>query len=161
MKILLATDGSEFSQAAADSVAKRPWPAGSEVKILSVIEPFQPYLAEVYTTSDEFWEKLEEASREQAVKAVVSAKASFANAPQPIEIITQIQAGIPKGTILDEAEAWGADLIVLGSHGYTGLKRAFLGSVSLAIASHAKCSVEIVRKPEAMKVENPEKKKDS
>src|SRR5689334_21509696 len=106
MKILLVTDGSEFSQAAADSVARRPWPPGSEVKILSVIEPFQPYLAEVYTASGEFWEKLEEAAREQAVKAVVNAKAAFANAPQPIEVITQIQAGIPKGTILDEAEAW-------------------------------------------------------
>ena len=105
MKILLATDGSECSQAAADSVATRPCPAGSEVRILSVLEPFQPYLAEVYTASDEFWETLEATSREQAVKAVVSAKACFANSPQPIEITTQIQPGSPKNMILDEAEA--------------------------------------------------------
>jgi len=47
--------------------------------------------------------------------------------------------------ILDEAESWGADLIVLGSHGYNAWKRFLLGSVSQAVVSHAKCSVEVVR----------------
>jgi nucleotide-binding universal stress UspA family protein len=47
--------------------------------------------------------------------------------------------------ILDEAERWDADLIVLGSHGYNGWQRFLLGSVSHAVATHAHCSVEIVR----------------
>ncbi|HKG22127.1 MAG TPA: universal stress protein, partial [Blastocatellia bacterium] len=53
--------------------------------------------------------------------------------------------GHPRYLITDEAERWGADLIVVGSHGYQGLTRLLLGSVSQAVASHAKCSVEIVR----------------
>jgi nucleotide-binding universal stress UspA family protein len=54
--------------------------------------------------------------------------------------------------ILDEAERWGADLIVLGSHGYGAWQRFMLGSVSHAVATHAHCSVEIVwRKPRAEK----------
>ena len=53
--------------------------------------------------------------------------------------------GPPRPVILDEAESWKADLIVLGSHGYTPWKRLLLGSVSQAIVSHAKCSVEVVR----------------
>jgi nucleotide-binding universal stress UspA family protein len=53
--------------------------------------------------------------------------------------------GPPRTVILDEAESWGADLIVLGSHGYSAWKRFLLGSVSQAVVSHAKCSVEIVR----------------
>ena len=53
--------------------------------------------------------------------------------------------GAPRPVILDEAESWKADLIVLGSHGYTAWKRLLLGSVSQAIVSHAKCSVEVVR----------------
>ena len=68
-------------------------------------EPFRPNLAEVYTASDEFWETLEATSLEQAEKAVISAKACFAAASQPIEITTQIQPGSPKNMILDEAEA--------------------------------------------------------
>jgi nucleotide-binding universal stress UspA family protein len=55
--------------------------------------------------------------------------------------------GYPKEAILAEAERWGADLIVVGSHGYRGLTRLWLGSVSQAVASHAGCSVEIVRAP--------------
>ena len=50
---------------------------------------------------------------------------------------------------VDEATEWPADLIVLGSHGYTGLKRWLLGSVAQSVVAHASCSVEVVRgKPE-------------
>jgi len=38
-----------------------------------------------------------------------------------------------------------ADLILLGSHGYTGLKRWLMGSVAQFVVGHAKCSVEVVR----------------
>ena len=51
--------------------------------------------------------------------------------------------------ILDEAQRWGADLIVVGSHGYRAWERFLLGSVSQMVVSHAKCSVEVVRCPEA------------
>ena len=52
----------------------------------------------------------------------------------------------PKDAIVEEAERWGADLIVVGSHGYRGPERALLGSVSHAVATQAKCSVEIARR---------------
>jgi nucleotide-binding universal stress UspA family protein len=48
--------------------------------------------------------------------------------------------------IIKTAKAWDADLIVVGSHGYRGIKRFLLGSVSQAVAFHAPCSVEIVRR---------------
>lgn len=47
--------------------------------------------------------------------------------------------------IVDEADRWAADLIVMGSHGYTGIKRLLLGSVAASVVGHAPCSVEIVR----------------
>jgi nucleotide-binding universal stress UspA family protein len=53
--------------------------------------------------------------------------------------------GSPRSVILDEAESWGADLVVVGSHGYGAWQRFLLGSVSQAVVSHAKCSVEVVR----------------
>lgn len=63
-----------------------------------------------------------------------------------LSITTAVIDGSPKSVILKEAETFGADLIVVGSHGYGAVKRFMLGSVSHAVALHAKCSVEIVRK---------------
>jgi len=50
-----------------------------------------------------------------------------------------------QSVIVDEAENWKADLIVVGSHGYTGIKKWLLGSVAQSVVSHAPCSVEVVR----------------
>jgi nucleotide-binding universal stress UspA family protein len=66
-----------------------------------------------------------------------------------LKVITETKDGRAKDVILDEAETWGADLIVVGSHGYHGLRRFLLGSVSQAVAAHAPCSVEIVRRRSA------------
>jgi nucleotide-binding universal stress UspA family protein len=55
--------------------------------------------------------------------------------------------------IVEEAERWGADLIVMGSRGLGAWNRLLLGSVSSAVVHHAKCSVEIVRKPQTKEPE--------
>jgi nucleotide-binding universal stress UspA family protein len=87
-----------------------------------------------------------EAAVKDAVERIESGKASG------LEITTRIIGGSAGETILDEAEKWDADMIVLGSHGYSALQRFLLGSVSHAVATHAHCSVEIVRqKPRAVK----------
>lgn len=148
MKILLAADGSEFGDAAAASVAHRPWPANTEVKIVSVIEPFQTYMVEGWAVTDALLEGMYQSARAQASDAIEKAMAYFESAENTdLQISKEILKGTPRNAILEAAEAWAADLIVLGSHGYTGLKRVLLGSVSQVVASHAKCSVEIVRAP--------------
>src|ERR1044072_3061425 len=148
MKILLAVDGSGVSDAAVESVARRPWLPGSEVKIISVMEPFQPYMTEVWSLPTDFWEEMDKSAKQQANEALDRAMQAFTTLESNLLVTSEIIKGNPKSVIVDEAETWGADLIVLGSHGYTGLKRMFLGSVSQAVAAHAKCSVEIVRTPE-------------
>jgi nucleotide-binding universal stress UspA family protein len=153
MKILLATDGSDYSKAAVNSVAERPWPEGSEVKIISAMEvPFAP-TTEAWVLPDSYYSELDRVAREQAEAAVKYAVERIeAGKASGLEIITRIISGSAREVILDEAEKWGADLIVLGSHGYGGWQRFLLGSVSHAVASHAHCSVEIVRrKPHAEK----------
>lgn len=62
-----------------------------------------------------------------------------------LKIEAEVLDGSPKDVILNVAEEWGADLIVVGPHGYGPVKKFLLGSVSQAVASHARCSVEIVR----------------
>jgi nucleotide-binding universal stress UspA family protein len=153
MKILLATDGSDYSKAAVNSVAERPWPQGSEVKIISAMEvPFAP-TTEAWVLPNSYYSELDRVARVQAEAAVKDAVERIESGKASgLEIITKIISGSAREAILDEAERWDADLIVLGSHGYSGWQRFLLGSVSHAVATHAHCSVEIVRqKPHAEK----------
>jgi len=147
MKILLATDGSDCSKAAVDAVAERPWPDGSEIRVLSALElPYMP-TTETWVFPDSYFKDLEAAGKEQAEYAVNQAVNRLKSAWDGAhKVTTEITTGSAKDVILDEAERWGANLIVLGSHGYSGWQRFLLGSVSNAVATHAHCSVEIVRR---------------
>ena len=146
MKILLAIDGSLFSDAAVGDVAAKPWPVGSEVRVISVVEPPLLPTVETWVPPDDYIESLERAGEEQA-NSVIKAAVDRIQKTQGdrLRVSTEIVRGHPKHAIIDAAEAWDADLIVVGSHGYRGLTKLWLGSVSQAVASHAKCSVEIVR----------------
>jgi nucleotide-binding universal stress UspA family protein len=62
-------------------------------------------------------------------------------------VTTAVALGNVKSKILDAAETWPADLIVMGSHRRKGLERLFMGSLAEGVARHAQCSVEIVRIP--------------
>jgi nucleotide-binding universal stress UspA family protein len=150
MKILLATDGSEFSAAAATSLARRPWPKGSQVKVVSAIELLIPQnaisaapLSSVYPASllEEIWSD----ARRRGHDAVESARSAVGASGAGFVVTVSAPVGDPRVVILGQADAWGADLIVLGSHGWRGIDRLLMGSVSESIALHAKCSVEVIR----------------
>jgi nucleotide-binding universal stress UspA family protein len=76
---------------------------------------------------------------------VAKAAKEIAEQASSLRVVTEVLDGSPKKVIVEEAERWGADLIVIGSHGYGPVRRFLLGSVSQAVALHAPCSVEIVR----------------
>jgi nucleotide-binding universal stress UspA family protein len=63
------------------------------------------------------------------------------------KVNTAVEIGDVRMCIIDAAAEWGADLIVVGSHGQRGIRGFLLGSVAESVARHAKCSVEIVRAP--------------
>ena len=150
MKILLAVDGSPCSDTAIAEVARRPWPEGSEVRMIVAVEiPTLP-VTEAAVLSAQFFEDAEKAARNRAGSVIEDALAKFrAHGNQLLPVTTAIIGDSPKEAIVEEAERWGADLVVVGSHGYRGFKRYLLGSVSQAVATRAKCSVEIVRANEA------------
>src|ERR1044071_2436040 len=108
MKILLAIDGSEFSDAAVKEVAGKPWPIGSEVKIISVAEPPMLPVVETWVPVDNYYEKLEEAavaqSRETVDKAADILRAAHG---EKLQVSSQIIVGHPRYIITDEAEKWG------------------------------------------------------
>lgn len=161
MKILLAIDGSPCSDAAVEEVARRPWPERSSVKVLTALETPMPPTPEAWALPLNYFQELDAALRKQGENVVNSALQKL-KSNKTFLADAVLAPGSPRPVILDEAERWGADLIVLGSHGYGALKRFLLGSVSQAIVSHAKCSVEVVRCPvtkETSEEQLPEKSK--
>ena len=144
MKILIAIDGSECSDVAVEEVSKRPWPADSAVRIISVAETLP---LEVLSLPPRYREDIERAARHRADTIVERAIERLRDSDARIlPISSTVVIDSPKDAIVEEAERWGADLIVVGSHGYRGPERALLGSVSQAVATQAKCSVEIARR---------------
>jgi nucleotide-binding universal stress UspA family protein len=89
---------------------------------------------------------VDKAARDQAQDAIDTAAAILSEAGCNLAVSTEILMGSPKRVIVEEAEKWRADLIVVGSHGYRTWERMLLGSVSHLVALHAECSVEIVRR---------------
>jgi nucleotide-binding universal stress UspA family protein len=156
MRILAAIDGSEHSNAVVDEIARRHSPADSEVRIISVVNPSMPLSAESLATSAGYHGELEKIEREGARSVIEKAATRLRESLEgdSVKITTEVLSGSPKQIILEEAEAFGAGLIVVGSHGYGALERFLLGSVSQAVALHAKCSVEIVRGPETQTSQN-------
>ena len=153
MKILIAVDGSEFSQEAVREVARRQWPVGSEVRVSAVIKlPFVP-TAETRSLPESDYSRLERELTAQAQQAVAAAQTTLAAARtvtgEPLAFSSGIVIGNPNEVLLAEAQAWQADLLVVGARGLGGFKRLILGSVSQTLAQQAPCSVLIVRGSEA------------
>jgi len=108
---------------------------------------------EAWALPPDYYEQLDRAVRTQS-DAIVEAAAQTLKARlgAAFEVKSEAILGSPKRVILDEAESWKPDLIVVGSHGYPTWERLLLGSVSQAVVAHAKCSVEVVRLPESKQV---------
>ncbi len=147
MRILLPVDGSSFSEAAVDEVVSRPWPAPSEVRVVTAFQvPITP-TPEVWVIADEYYPILERTAREQAQTIVNAAVARLTDiSDKAVTVTGEVLAGPPREAILEEADRWNAELIVMGSHGYGAWQRFLLGSVSQAVVSHAACSVEVVHR---------------
>ena len=153
MRILIGVDGSPYSNAAVDEVSQRTWPEGSEMLVVHAYQmPVAP-TPEVWALPPDYYEELDRAVRTQSDAIVEAAVQKLKGVlGTALEIKSKAIQGSPKRVILDEAESWKADLIVVGSHGYPAWERLLLGSVSQAVVSHAKCSVEVVRLPQPKQV---------
>jgi nucleotide-binding universal stress UspA family protein len=142
MKILVATDGSEFGDEAVRVAAERPWPPDSELRVINVMEHLPIAVAGGrYTLSlSELLAKMQSVATEIATRAANYLRKSG------LKVTQNVREGAAAVEILNEAEEWGADLILVGTHGKHGLTKFLLGSVAERVATHAHCSVEIARR---------------
>ena len=143
MKVLLPIDGSPESDAAVVEVASRPWPEGTTIKVVSVAENIPMGLIGLPAA---YFQNLTRPLEEHA-RAVVDAATSnlIRTFGDTVDVYGEVQKGSSKRLIIEEANRWGADLIVVGSHGHGALERFWLGSLTLFLVLHAPCSVEVVR----------------
>lgn len=147
VRIVIGVDGSEASAAAVREVARRNWPAMSEVRIIAVTDPLSPgVIGNLIPPVRNFVNESNEYDREWLKKLLQNSSDEFKTSN--LRVSTEILEGDPRSDLPKAAEAWGADCIFVGSIGFNNrFQRILLGSVSATIAARAHCSVEVVRQP--------------
>lgn len=141
--ILVPVDGSETSYAAVDKAVEIAKAFNSKVTVVQVLA-LDPYIAAEYITAAQTNDLVERA-RTAILKTLDEAKAKFAAAG--IDAQTQLLEGqVIYSEIVKAAESLNTDLIVIGSHGRTGFKKLFLGSVAQSILGQANVPVMVIRK---------------
>lgn len=140
MKILLAIDGSKFSEAATEAVLAQYRSPETKVQVLSVV-PVPTLTAPPEMAASYAPELAEEVSQAKSRVDQVVEKLQKAGLQAAGEVIK----GDVRDVIVELAKGMGTDLIVLGSHGRRGMGRLFMGSVAEAVVRHAPCSVQVVR----------------
>jgi nucleotide-binding universal stress UspA family protein len=139
MKILVGIDDSQSSGDVVRAMVAQFRTEGTAVRVLHVLQPvapappqmaagYAPELEEQKKPANELVERIAQLLRGAGFKAD-----------------TAVEVGDIRESLIDSAAEWGADVIVVGSHGQGGIRRFLLGSVAEFVARHAKCSVEIVR----------------
>ena len=140
MKILVGVDPSTFSGDVLKAIVKQFRVENTEIRVLHVLQPIAleapPQMGSGYVPELE-----DEMPAARELVARIANELSGAG----FRVDTAVTAGDVRETIVDSAGTWPADLIIVGSHGLTGLKRFLLGSVAEFVVRHAPCSVEVVR----------------
>jgi nucleotide-binding universal stress UspA family protein len=148
-KVLLATDGSEEAQLAARTAADLQQKTGSELHIIHVfgIAPVGTpvYLEALDLQGEALEEEAEEQISEQQAREVLEVEVGKVRSAGGTLVEAHLIEGRIAPAIVGLAEQIGAGLIVMGSRGYGGIRRALMGSVSDAVVRHAHCPVLVVR----------------
>jgi nucleotide-binding universal stress UspA family protein len=147
-RILLATDGSPAAEVAERYLATSPIAAGIPITVVSVAEILGPWIRPIVPSMlgqvmDSYAEH-EAAARRSHRQITTATLERLTSAGMDVEAAT-VEAGDPAAGILRAADDVAADLIVLGSRGWTGLRRLVLGSVARRVLQGAQASVLVVR----------------
>lgn len=144
--LLVPTDGSEDACKAAAFAGDLARTLKARVSVLLTILPEEAVLPNAWgavgntMSVEEIRNKMEKQARETELPKTLQSLGDLDVEPELI-----ISWGHPADEINRLANEHEVDLIVIGSHGRTGIKRAFLGSVSQAVANQAPCPVTIVK----------------
>ncbi len=147
MKLLLTIDDSDYSRAATRAVIEQFRSEGTEVRVLNVVEwPADLSMSVAFApgTMDagpitELYEETRRLSEQLLTRTAEQLRAAGFTVSQ------DMREGDARHVILESAAEWKPDVIVVGSHGRTGIDRFLLGSVAENVVRHARCSVAVIR----------------
>lgn len=144
VRLVLGVDGSAGATATVQAVAARQWPHGSEVRLVTSLDgrlttalapsspPIGPWLGSSDVEAHTWVQRMLETHQHTLGAAGLT-------------VSSLIKEGDPKSVLPEEAEQWEADCLVVGAHGLSRVERFLIGSVSMAVAARAPCSVEVIR----------------
>lgn len=148
-RILLATDGSRYSEAVVQVLLDLPFPRQCEVIVITALQSHLAAWVKTPTldfqTNQEILAKLQKAEKNEAQKITSKAEKQFqAKGYRTASLV--IEGGAAE-SILTAAKEYKPDIIALGSRGLSGIESLFLGNVAERVARYANCSVLIGRIP--------------
>ena len=142
MKVLVAYDFSDTSAEALEQASREAKTLGATLGLCHVM----PLMYEAEPFFSQYHQKalLDMTAAEAETRQAIEERVKSLVAGQPVEVF--VERGVPYAEIIRRAEAWGADLVVVGSHGRSGIARVLLGSVAERVVRHAHVSVLVARK---------------
>jgi nucleotide-binding universal stress UspA family protein len=143
MRIILAVDDSPCSKAAVEFVRRTRWQKDTRVVVVTAVPTPLPALSLVDAGGHLLDAELLEASRRGARDMVTRIQQELRELELPTQ--TEVALGDPREVILRIAEEQNADLIVVGSHGRSGIPKLLMGSVASHVVTHAPCNVLVVK----------------
>jgi len=149
----VGVDGSVHSKAAIQAVLNHPWPQGSEIRLVSIIRTLDTIVPAV----ELFFDTRSGAALGdvylEAKKQLEIMSSDLSHILNTCHWTADVRLGDIAEGLMSVAEEWLADLIIVGSHGRTGLAHFLLGSVSQALVTHSPCPVLVVKHKE---IDNPQ-----
>jgi nucleotide-binding universal stress UspA family protein len=141
-RILFASDFSKASRKAFTTAVSMAQANRATLTILHVILPFVPAVPEQYINTD-IWEQIDRQTRQLSQRQLVKLTARAKTAG--VRAVGLLREGDPAQQIVRAARSKRADLLVVGTHGRTGLTKFFVGSVAARVVATASCPVLTVR----------------
>ncbi|AEP13434.1 MULTISPECIES: universal stress protein [Chloracidobacterium] len=149
LRILVGVDETPASEVVVAALAARHFPPQTQVKLVTATGVFEYFSSDILGSSVAVVpsDTIDELRRTAAEAATAVQEKLLAAYPDwKVTLSREVIEGDPKSVLLDIAEKWPADAIMLGTRDLSGAERFFIGSVSSAIVAHAPCTVEVIRR---------------
>lgn len=155
MRVLIAYDGSKSAEAAIDDLVVAGLPSTGSAMVVSVAEVWLPPADSIDDTSEEssaYIESIIREHREKGERMLASASILAKHAATRVQaalrdwnVTSEATFGSPAWAILEAAESFNADLVIVGAQGHSVVSSFLLGSTSQTVLTEAKCSVRVAR----------------